>query len=373
MSARSPPSSVTLERESACEASAKPRRQPSQRRVSGGNARPVRDATRARCRPTGASICRRTERWRRWRRSRRPARPRFARTVDPSLRLDSAKGATARRARASGPTKPPPRSSTGSIAWSGSTASTVIAPRSSIRSGASGRPGRARSAAQRPLRAELDATVVGAPWPPPPHRARDDRAPAQHLLPLDRRPVHAHRRPDVRDWLPSGWKATATQSPDAASRLRILRRLTDAEMFEEFLQSKYLGAKSFSLEGAESLIPLLDLAIEKAGGQGVDEIVIGMAHRGRLNVLANILGKPPREIFREFEDRDPELLSRPRRREVPPRLQQRLDDRGRRSGPPLAVLQPEPPRVRQPGRARPRARQAGPRRRPRARSAAWRC
>ncbi len=65
---------------------------------------------------------------------------------------------------------------------------------------------------------------------------------------------------------------------------------------------KFLGAKSFSLEGAESLIPLLEFAIEKAADQGVEEIVLAMAHRGRLNVLANILGKPPREIFREFID-----------------------------------------------------------------------
>jgi 2-oxoglutarate dehydrogenase E1 component len=87
-------------------------------------------------------------------------------------------------------------------------------------------------------------------------------------------------------------------------KLRILRRLTDAVSFETFLQTKFTGAKSFSLEGGESLIPLLDLAIEKAGADGVDEIVLGMAHRGRLNVLANIIGKRPREIFREFMDLD---------------------------------------------------------------------
>jgi 2-oxoglutarate dehydrogenase E1 component len=77
-------------------------------------------------------------------------------------------------------------------------------------------------------------------------------------------------------------------------------------MFEEFVQKKYVGAKKFSLEGAESLIPLLDLAIERAGAQGISQIVMGMAHRGRLNVLANIMGKRPTRIFREFEDRDPE-------------------------------------------------------------------
>src|SRR5438874_3879700 len=90
-------------------------------------------------------------------------------------------------------------------------------------------------------------------------------------------------------------------------QLRILTRLTDAVTFEEFIHKKFVGAKSFSLEGAESLIPLLDLAIEKAAGQGIREIVLGMAHRGRLNVLANIMGKSPQQIFREFEDIDPHL------------------------------------------------------------------
>jgi 2-oxoglutarate dehydrogenase E1 component len=85
-------------------------------------------------------------------------------------------------------------------------------------------------------------------------------------------------------------------------QLRILTRLTDAVIFEEFIQLKYPGAKSFSLEGGESLIPLLDLAIETAGAHELDEIVLAMAHRGRLNVLANIVGKRPREIFHEFED-----------------------------------------------------------------------
>src|SRR5437867_3242272 len=88
-------------------------------------------------------------------------------------------------------------------------------------------------------------------------------------------------------------------------QIRILTRLTDAVVFEEFLQKRYLGAKTFSLEGAESLIPLLDLAIEKAGAHGIEEIVLAMAHRGRLNVLANIVGKSPQEIFYEFEDPDP--------------------------------------------------------------------
>ncbi len=108
---------------------------------------------------------------------------------------------------------------------------------------------------------------------------------------------------EMRLWLQE--KIERSQNRLALSRqeqLRILTRLTDAVMFEEFIRKKFIGAKSFSLEGCESLIPLLDLAIERAGEQGVDDIVLGMAHRGRLNVLANIIGKSPREIFREFED-----------------------------------------------------------------------
>ncbi len=77
-------------------------------------------------------------------------------------------------------------------------------------------------------------------------------------------------------------------------------------MFEEFLLTNFPGKKTFSLEGGETLIPLLDLMISRAGRYGVREIVFGMAHRGRLNVLTNILGKPAREIFREFDDDDPE-------------------------------------------------------------------
>lgn len=88
---------------------------------------------------------------------------------------------------------------------------------------------------------------------------------------------------------------------------RILERLTDAVVFENFIQKKFVGAKSFSLEGAETLVPLLDQAIEKAVEQGVTHIVIGMAHRGRLNVLANIMGKHPRIIFEEFQDSNAEF------------------------------------------------------------------
>src|SRR5207248_4674188 len=79
------------------------------------------------------------------------------------------------------------------------------------------------------------------------------------------------------------------------------------EAFERFLHSKYVGHKRFSLEGAESLIPMLDSVLEDASEAGMDRVVMGMAHRGRLNVLANVVGKSYSRIFREFEgDIDPE-------------------------------------------------------------------
>lgn len=113
---------------------------------------------------------------------------------------------------------------------------------------------------------------------------------------------------EVRNWLQERMEGTENRlSLSRREQLRILTRLTDAVIFEDFIQKKYAGAKSFSLEGAETLIPLLDLSIERAGEHGIEEIVIGMAHRGRLNVLANILGKSPRTIFREFADVDAEL------------------------------------------------------------------
>src|SRR5213075_2290169 len=83
---------------------------------------------------------------------------------------------------------------------------------------------------------------------------------------------------------------------------RILRQLQYAEMFERFLHTRYVGQKRFSLEGAETLIPLLEAIVEHAPERGIREIVMGMAHRGRLNVLANILRKPYAEIFTEFEE-----------------------------------------------------------------------
>lgn len=111
----------------------------------------------------------------------------------------------------------------------------------------------------------------------------------------------------VRRWMQERMETTENRlSLSRDQQVRILTRLTDAVVFEEFIHKKFIGAKSFSLEGSESLIPLLDMAIEKAGSQGIKEVVLGMAHRGRLNVLANIMGKSPSQIFREFTDADPE-------------------------------------------------------------------
>ena len=85
--------------------------------------------------------------------------------------------------------------------------------------------------------------------------------------------------------------------------LRILDKLNEAEIFETFLQTKFVGQKRFSLEGAESTIVLLDEVCDMAANEGLDEVVIGMPHRGRLNVLANIVGKSYGQIFKEFEGR----------------------------------------------------------------------
>ncbi len=92
-------------------------------------------------------------------------------------------------------------------------------------------------------------------------------------------------------------------------RLWILEHLTSAEGIERYLHTRYVGQKRFSLEGGESLIPLLDDLIQQGGASGIREIVIGMAHRGRINVLVNILGKSPEELFEEFEGKhDPAEL-----------------------------------------------------------------
>ncbi len=97
---------------------------------------------------------------------------------------------------------------------------------------------------------------------------------------------------------------------DATYKKHILERLTAAETLEKYLNAKYVGQTRFSLEGGESLIPLLDHLLQKAGAAGVEEVVIGMAHRGRLNVLVNTMGKMPKDLFSSFEGKqNPEVLA----------------------------------------------------------------
>lgn len=113
---------------------------------------------------------------------------------------------------------------------------------------------------------------------------------------------------DVRHWLQTKMEGCNNRLQlDRETQIRILTKLTDATIFEEFMRKKYIGAKTFSLEGAETLIPLLDMVLESSGEHGVKEVVLGMAHRGRLNVLANILGKRAENIFWGFDDPEPEL------------------------------------------------------------------
>ena len=103
-----------------------------------------------------------------------------------------------------------------------------------------------------------------------------------------------------RAWLQERLEAGYTK-PTREEHLRVLRRLNAAEAFEAFLQTKYVGQKRFSLEGGESLIPLLDAVLSSAAIAGIQEVCVGMAHRGRLNVLANLAGKSYSQIFSEFD------------------------------------------------------------------------
>ncbi len=107
-----------------------------------------------------------------------------------------------------------------------------------------------------------------------------------------------------RRWMQQRMEGAAGASGLAtADRLRLLERLTAAEGLERYLHTKYVGQKRFSLEGGDSLIPLMDTLIRRGGADGIKDVVIGMAHRGRLNVLVNTLGKPPLKLFAEFEGR----------------------------------------------------------------------
>ena len=113
------------------------------------------------------------------------------------------------------------------------------------------------------------------------------------------------RTPERIQWI-QDWLNVNDNRPNfsADEKKNILRKLNEAVSFESFLHTKYVGQKRFSLEGGETLIPALDVIIEKAADQGVKQFVMGMAHRGRLNVLTNIFGKSPKDIFSEFDGKD---------------------------------------------------------------------
>ena len=165
-----------------------------------------------------------------------------------------------------------------------------------------------------------------------------------------------------RIWLREMIETGAHRQPLAdEEKQRLLHRLIDVFQFERFLEKAYLGQKMFSIEGLDVVVPMLDEVVTLAHRAGAEEVVFGMAHRGRLSVLAHNLGRSVESILAEFEGskrlergegrgRDP--ARRHRRRQVPLRPPRRLRDRDGREdlGPPLP--EPEPPRVRRPGRHR---------------------
>lgn len=117
--------------------------------------------------------------------------------------------------------------------------------------------------------------------------------------------IHIHDA-EQRDWIQSRMESTRNKTPlDATTEKMIFRRLSEAETFERFLHTRYVAMKRFSVEGGESVIPLIDCLIETGAELGGKAFVMGMAHRGRLNVLTNIFGKKPEYIFTEFEGNYP--------------------------------------------------------------------
>ncbi|HEX6588594.1 MAG TPA: 2-oxoglutarate dehydrogenase E1 component, partial [Longimicrobiales bacterium] len=112
--------------------------------------------------------------------------------------------------------------------------------------------------------------------------------------------------PAQREWLREQIEAGTHRQPlSADEKKRVLSRLTEVEAFEQFLHKSYLGAKRFSIEGTDMMVPILDIAIERAAASGAREIAIGMAHRGRLNVLAHVIGMPYTDLLAKFEGHHP--------------------------------------------------------------------
>jgi len=134
--------------------------------------------------------------------------------------------------------------------------------------------------------------------------------PLSEILDILRQTYSGHIAPELmhmsntarRQWLQQRLEVTrSTPDFDAETRKNIFTHIMHAEEFERFLHTRYTGQKRFSLEGGESLVPMLNTLVQRAGSKGVKEIIMGMAHRGRLNVLANVMGKSLGDIFAEFE------------------------------------------------------------------------
>ena len=112
------------------------------------------------------------------------------------------------------------------------------------------------------------------------------------------------RDPERLDWFKKSIELVNRPKYSAEEKTRILKKLNQATGFEQFLQKKYVGQKRFSIEGGEALIPGLDKIISKGADEGVEEVIVGMAHRGRLNTLINIFKKQPKDVFCEFEGKE---------------------------------------------------------------------
>ena len=117
--------------------------------------------------------------------------------------------------------------------------------------------------------------------------------------------------PEERQWLRKKMEPEKNRPRlDTTEKKKILDKLVQAALFEQFLNKKYVGVTRFSLEGGDAVIPLLDMAVRQAASQGCREVILGMAHRGRLNVQSHVLNKPYEELFREFENcYDPDMLT----------------------------------------------------------------
>ena len=165
--------------------------------------------------------------------------------------------------------------------------------------------------------------------------------------------------PEERKWIQAHIEVPPVRAGHD-EQMRILSKLNVAEAFETFLQTKYVGQKRFSLEGGEALIPLLDAVISEAAEAGLDEAVIGMAHRGRLNVLANVVGKSYGQIFKEFEGNlDPKSTQGSGDVKYHLGARGHLHRRERQADPGQPGRQPQPPGVRRPGDRGRRPGQAG--------------